>query len=183
METRIETDFSRLTARFEAMKQRSENKAPILDKIASDMLKETQKNFKGKKDPDGSPWRELAEETKKAKIKRGRNPDNILRDKSLLYGSLNAQTTPNTAYVAPGREVVYAAIHNYGGEINKLAQSRKNYFKNGRFSSKRKSTSYKWSTIGEHSISIPQRRYLGINEKNKIKYIKWILKYINEGII
>lgn len=94
--------------------KRAKNLDKVMKVIASDILKEEQLNFKRNSDPDGVPWQPLAEKTIKSKIKRGRNPNNILRDKSLLFGSLHTVVEDNSAIVATGPEIIYAKTQNYG---------------------------------------------------------------------
>lgn len=142
---------------IQKMKERALNLKPALSKIASDMLKEEQQNFRKNKTPDGQRWQELSPATVMMKLKRGRNPNNMLRDRGLLFGSLNARVEKNTALVSTGSEIKYAATQNYG---DTRTIKRGNRF---------------------ITITIPARQYAGINTKDRERYNKIVLNYIKTG--
>ena len=124
---------------LEEKTKRAKNLKKVMDVIASDILKEEQLNFKRNSDPDGNAWKPLSEYTIKTKIKRGRNPNNILRDKGLLFGSLHTVVENNSAIVATGPEIEYAKKHQYGIDVPKrqfAGMNKKNIKKYNKWSMK-----------------------------------------------
>lgn len=156
MESNITIDITKFRSLLESKKAKGQNLQPALEKIGMDLEKETQLNFKRKKDPDGMPWKELSPFTKEMKLKKGRNPNNILRDTGLMLNSINNIVGENFAVVAPGKEVTYAKDHQFGAK--KKLQTEK----------------------GWRTVTIPQRKFIGITEKMKKRYMKIIMDYLKE---
>lgn len=184
MESNITIDITRFRSLLESKKAKGQNLQPALEKIGMDLEKETQLNFKRKKDPDGMPWKELAPSTKKSKIKRGRNPNNILRDKSLMFNSIHNVVGENFALVAPGKEIKQARIIQNGGDIKVKSHKKSMFFKvskTGMKLVKRKKSNFEmFANVDEYIIHMPQRKFIGITEKMKKRYMKIIMDYLKE---
>ncbi|SEH22534.1 phage virion morphogenesis protein [Rhizobium sp. NFR12] len=143
--------------------------------MAAYLLSSTQRRFERQVGPDGTKWAPLARRTTLAKIRgRRRGASNILRVTTRLYSSLVAASDDHSAEV--GSNVEYAGIHQFGGEIQQYARSQRASFKKIR---KRyrfvqrgtKGATEKNITIGEHTVKMPARPYLGFNEQDRAELI------------
>lgn len=80
--------------------------------------------------------------------------------------------------VEVGTNKVYAAIHQFGGTIEKYAQSRQIYRRydkrsgalGNRFVSRSKSNFATWHEIKEHTIDIPARPFLGVSADDEAEF-------------
>ncbi len=137
--------------------------------------------------PDGSPWKpseRVERRGGKTLIKSARLLDSITGDSGDDYAEW-------------GSNVIYAAIHQFGGEINKAAQSRmvrhrtdakgnllKN--KNGLLvfaKDKHKRAVTRWFEQGAHKIDMPARPYLGINEDDEENIIDIVNAHLADAVI
>ncbi len=140
----------------------------LMAAFAGSMLTSTQRRFETETGPDGAKWKPLATRTTLKKIRsRQRGTANILRVTTRLYSSLTTQSDDRSASV--GTNIVYAAPHQFGGEIQQYARSQRASFvrirKRWQFAKRgRKGSIEKNITIGEHTITIPARPYLGFSQ-------------------
>ena len=89
-----------------------------------------------------------------------------------LYGSINyskPKKVGDTWQGSVSTNMVYAKIHEYGGTIRHLAQSRRTFFKEYKsgfregmvlFSSKKKATFEQWTLRKQYSVKIPARPFM-----------------------
>ena len=140
---------------------------PMMRKISEVMAEAVEDNFDREQTPDGLPWEPLKPSTIKAREKRGYWPSKILQRRAELVRSIAREFGRDYAQVGTNKE--YAAIHQFGGDIEIAARSQQLYFKQGkdgsigqRFVRKSKSNFAQWGTIGAHTIHIPARPYLGL---------------------
>lgn len=140
----------------------------LLAAFAGAMLTSTQRRFETETGPDGAKWKPLKRRTTLKKIRsRQRGSANILRVTTRLYSSLTTHSDDHSASV--GTNLIYAAPHQFGGEIQQYARSQRASFvrirKRWQFAkSGRKGAIAKNITIGEHTIPIPARPYLGFSD-------------------
>ena len=120
----------------------------------------TRLRFKTETAPDGTRWKPSL----RAQISGGRT---LTRD-GHLSGSLSSQSGAD--FAEWGVNSIYAAIHQFGGDIEIAARSQKAYFKrykNGsvgnRFVKKKRSNFAQIVTIGAYTIRMPARPFLGIS--------------------
>ena len=108
---------------------RSQNLEPLMDDIGETIVNSIQKSFDNEKSPFGTPWEKSlrAEET----------GDKTLIKSGILHNSFTFESSVNSVKV--GTNVVYGAIHNYGGNAGK-----------------------------NHSVTIPQRQFMPINSSNQL---------------
>jgi phage virion morphogenesis protein len=139
--------------------------------FAAHLLTSTQRRFEREFGPDGQKWAPLAKRTTMQKIRgRRRGSANILRVSTRLYSSLIAQSDVLSAEV--GTNVEYAGPHQFGGEIQHFARSQRASFKKirKRYSFVQRGTKGSIErniTIGEHSVRIPARPYLGFSAADR----------------
>lgn len=149
---------------------RAEHPAPILASMAAYMLTSTQRRFEREEGPDGTKWKPLSARTANRRLgKRGRRGTaNILRVTTQLYRSLSAYSDETTAEV--GTNMVQAAAHQFGATIEHFARSQRATFKKIRGTNRQRfaKTGVRGGevrniTIGEHTITIPARPYMGFS--------------------
>lgn len=142
----------------------------MLSAMGAYLLTSTQRRFETETGPDGQKWKPLSKRTEKRMVRRGRRRGtaNILRVSTRLYQSLVMRSDAVSAEV--GTNVVYAAVHQFGGEIQQYARSQRLSLKKIRGGRARfvkhgsKGAELRNITIGEHTINIPARPYLGFSQ-------------------
>lgn len=116
----------------------------ILDDFGSYLVSETQGRFENERAPDGTPW----QKSFRAKEQGGVT----LTDKGFLKGSITYNHDADTLEV--GTNKIYAAIHQFGGEI-KSKSGKKLAFRIG------------GALIMIDKVDIPARPYLGFTAQDK----------------
>lgn len=177
-----------LSPSIASLVQAARHPGNLMASFAGAMLTSTQRRFETETSPDGAKWKPLAPRTTMKKIRsRQRGTANILRVTTRLYSSLTTQSDDRSASV--GTNIVYAAPHQFGGEIQQYARSQSASFirirKRWQFSKAgRKGAVKKNITIGEHTIRIPARPYLGFSEADIAALTEigtdWLLEEINQ---
>jgi len=137
------------------------------------MMRETEKNFRSQKSPDGSAWSPLADSTqaKRRKWKKSQHSNRTLQDTGTLMNSLINQSHSNAIFrvsqhsVELGTNVPYAGVHQFGGSTGAFTIKPKN------------KKALRWMGVNGHFVfarsvkhpgfQIPARPFLGINEKNQ----------------
>ena len=107
-----------------SLEKKFQNLQPLMEIIASDMKEAVEKNF----DEEGRPnkWLDLTPQTKKQREIQGTWPGKILQRRGGgdgLLGSISTKATNSEAVV--GTNKVYAAIHQFGGNIHQSGISKK----------------------------------------------------------
>ncbi len=143
---------------------------PLMQRFSAGLLASTQRRFLTRTAPGGAAWQRLAPRTARERIRLGYGDTNILRRSGILYASLTDEATETTAEA--GTNNPYAAIHQFGGEIRHYARSQQIYQHydaktdtfDPTFRRRSRSNFARWVEIGEHTVTIPARPYLGIDE-------------------
>lgn len=149
-------NFDRLAQAMNGLVRLGLNPVRMLDDLGMEWLTITQDRFEAERDPDGRRW----EETQRGGA--------ILRDTNRLYQSLTYEVEADGVVV--GSNVVYAAIHQFGGTIKHAARTTTIYRKynkktgelGNRFVKKRNSNFATDHSVGEYEAVIPARPYLGV---------------------
>lgn len=97
--------FDRLAEAMNGLLRLRADPAPMLDDLGMQWLTLTQDRFEAERDPDGGKWQPT---------QRG---GAILRDTNRLYQSLTYEVHADG--VAVGSNVVYSAIHQFGGQAGR----------------------------------------------------------------
>lgn len=149
---------------------------PLWQQIGAEVLKSTQRRFGTGTAPDGNPWppslRALAEDGQ------------TLVNSGRLLDSLNYQATDSQVEV--GTNVIYAAIHQFGGDVHHKARKQvlnfKAHARTGKilrgFRSKSKSNLSMQADVGAHDIRIPARPFLGLDDQDEVAVIKVVEDYV-----
>jgi len=172
-EIKIRIDDADVQQHLTQLQQRTSNLRPLMVRIAGHMLDAVHQNFES----EGRPrWPSLKPSTRKARARIGKWPGPILRVTGQLARSVSRRATDTEAIV--GTNKVYAAIHQFGGDINQAARSGKLRLRTdarGRLiKGKRGGAVFARSghkrgversfSIGGHKIHIPARPFLKLGQ-------------------
>lgn len=144
----------------------------VMDAIGAHFVFSTQQNIERETAPDGARWAPLSPRTAARRVGNGRRGfDHILRVKLRLYQSVVYEATDNS--VEWGSNLVYARVHQLGGEITMPARQGAVWLKSvrrkgggvrSRFArAGSKGAEQRTVSIGSHRVHIPARPYLGIS--------------------
>lgn len=168
---------------------------PVLKVIGEHLVASTRQRFQTETDPEGNRWQALKPSTRSRK----KHPK-ILTESHRLRGSIVYQLSgPNTLEV--GTNVVYAAIHQLGGRIDRAPHSswrglrvdaRGNLLRQGTegraanlavfASAKHKRTKQVRFTVGSYSIDIPARPFLGVSAQDQQTILEDINDYLERAM-
>jgi phage virion morphogenesis protein len=156
---------------------------PLFEDIGQSLIVSTQHRFEAETDPQGRKWKALAKST----LRRKRGDNRILRQSNRLYDSITKDVAPD--YLLVGTDVAYGGVHQGGATIDHYARSQKATFSRNRkgqlrFASKRskaKSRVVKPITIGDHTVTIPARPYLGLDEADKAMILEKAGTYLTSA--
>lgn len=173
------TNADALGTAIDDIAARLDDVRPMLHDMGAYGILSTQRRFETRRGPDGQPWAPLARRTARERIKRGRDPANILRLTARLYQSFAVEVTgtASAAELAWGTNVAYAAIHQFGGTIAMPARESTIYRfyderrdeVDWRFRSRARSNFASTVSIGAYTITIPARPYLGIDDADLVE--------------
>lgn len=161
---------------------------PTFRSIGSYLVSSTQQRFLRQVDPRDRAWTPLGVRTVKQRIRLGYFPISILRRAGDLFRSI--VSLADDTHVEVGSPLVYAAIHQLGGEIQMPERTGKIYRKwtettssltgetrrtwseradglSNRFVSKRRANFEQDVAIGAHTVVIPARPFLGLDEADR----------------
>ncbi len=139
-----------------------DNPYEMYDEIGQMLASAVLRRFETETGPDGTKWAP----SRRARKKGGQT----LTDSARLRQSITHRA--DAAGVEVGTNVVYAAIHQFGGTIRKKARKQTLEFDDdtGRFISRRNAARRKTglirivnAQIGAHSVTMPARPYLGVS--------------------
>ena len=181
--TRFEFVDEGASARLQDMLSRMDQRRPLFAAIGEVLLRSTSENFRNQRGPDGMPWTPLRPQTVRQRQRRKQLPLTILRSNtrgkagSPLAGSVNSQATEDELRI--GTPVVYGAIHQFGGTIDRPARAARIYrdrdadaMPGRRFVRKEKARHVSEVTIPAHRIRIPARPYIGISAGDQMQILE-----------
>ncbi|SMF83056.1 phage virion morphogenesis (putative tail completion) protein [Tistlia consotensis] len=161
---------------FVALLSRADDLTPVMEEVGAALVASTQLRFERGQAPGGSPWPPSLRV-----LHRG---GNTLVESGRLRDSITYEASPTGVRV--GTNVVYGAIHQFGGTIRKYAQSRAIYRRynettgelSNRFVKRRRSNFLSYHEVGEHEVKIPARPYLGIDEADQAEILATLQDWI-----
>ncbi|PWR23356.1 phage virion morphogenesis protein [Zavarzinia compransoris] len=164
----VQAGLTRLAGRLDA-------RAELLDAMGGAALADTQDNFQAEADPAGIKWAPLSKRT----LERRGAAAAILRHRLRLYQSLTYRVEGEAVEV--GTNVVYAGVHQFGGDIDHPGGERVVHFRfarkgagkdgaGSRLRFAKRSTkavgAYAQKVrIGSYKIRIPARPFLGVGPR------------------
>ena len=111
----IEFDNQEVNNALLQLAKKGENLRPLMKNIAGIFANSAEENFKEQGRPD--KWVDLAESTKKQRLKKRKWPGQILQVEGILASSVNTYYDNDSAII--GSNLPYAAIHQLGGKAGK----------------------------------------------------------------
>lgn len=157
---------------------------PVMDEIGGHLVASTQMRFEDGKGPGGVAW--------KPSLRALKSKGQTLVESGRLKASIAHEAGPKSVTV--GTNVHYAAIHQFGGEIQQYAYSRKVRFrtfeetdadgvirKRTLFALKKakKGVTEKAVEFGARVIKMPARPFLGFDEDDRAAVTDIIAGHIN----
>jgi phage gpG-like protein len=138
---------------------------PALDAIGAAMVSNTVLHFDSGIGPGGLVWKP----SKRVQQKGGKT----LILSTRLVGSITHNVFGSA--VEWGTNVIYAAVHQLGATFSVFARSQQIFRRTDKaksaiepsFVSKRRSNFASWSTIPEHSVTIPARPFIGFDREDE----------------
>lgn len=153
----------------------------LVPRLGEYLQASTKERFKTEIAPDGTPWEKL----KTATIRRKKyNPDKVLTLRGYLRGSIRWQEL-SPGSVAVGTNMEYAAIHQFGGDIQQPARQATVRYRSvaGRVlfaGRKHKRATEHQVMIPAHTVKMPARPYLGISAQDDREILEIIRDYVVE---
>ncbi len=111
----IEFDNQEVNNALLQLAKKCENLRPLMKNIAGIFANSTEENFKEQGRPN--KWVDLAESTKKQRLKKRKWPGQILQVEGMLASSVNTYYDNDSTVI--GSNLPYAAIHQLGGKAGK----------------------------------------------------------------
>lgn len=116
MRIEIQLDATGASRAIAALGQRARNLRPLFAAIGDDIVAASLLGFKDSRDPYGQPWKPLAPATIARRRKGSSTP---LLDTGRLRNSITRRVLAGGNGVEIGSNVIYAAIHNFGGRAGR----------------------------------------------------------------
>jgi phage virion morphogenesis protein len=139
---------------------RLDDPTPAYEDVGQALITSTHDRWERGVDPDGSPW------PPSLRVIAHGGKTMILS--SRLFRSVAANATRTGVEI--GTNVIYAAIHQFGGAIQKAARTAVLHFKTNkrtgrsRFAKPGKADRARKAEIGAHTVTMPIRAFLGLDE-------------------
>lgn len=179
----LRIDDAEIMAALKRVQEAGLDPTPLHDDIGLSMVERTQERFLNERDPEGKAWAPHAKSTER---RRGKGAQKLRKDMH-LYDSLTHNAAE--AYVEWGVNRPYAAVHQFGHSFSRMTSRRLMAFrkiKGGKWrfakkSSKAKTRINRLVQVGSHSITIPARPYLGINEEDRALIVEKVEAYIKRA--
>ena len=169
--TRLTIDKAELERLSALMaEQAARDTSGLMRRLGEYLLESTQRRFKDQVKPNGEKWKELDERYARRKK---RNKDKVLTLRGYLRSYIHYQI-PDAQTVEVGSNQKYAAIHQFGGEIDKPERQAAVRYRSvaGRVlfaGKKHKRATERAVTIPVHFVKIPARPFLGLSAEDDRK--------------
>ena len=152
----------------------------LMPRLGEYLQASTQKRFKTQTAPDGTAWQPL--QPRYARRKKYAK-DKILTLRGYLRSGIHYQVTGD-AEVQVGSNTKYAAIHQFGGAIEKPARQATVRYRSeaGRVlfaGKKHQGATERQVTIPAHQVNMPARPYLGISAADDAEIRAIILDWVS----
>lgn len=204
----ITVDDAEVLAAIAAMQAAQGNLGGVYRNIGEELQQSTEDRFKAGKGPDGKAWAPLAPRTVRAKRAAGHSGA-ILVMRGYLSGTLRYQASADG--VELGTDRPYGATHQFGGEINMPARQqqaqvsvREKALTGQRTGKDGKPKTWTlgagtWTfrrakdagkdgvqartlNIGEHTIRIPARPYLGLSADDQAAVLDIVADHLTTAV-
>lgn len=139
------------------------NPEQLLDVVGAVVEEGVQRRFETATDPDGVPWLESL------RAREGESGGKTLTDTGRLQGSITRAVTKDS--VAVGTNVIYGAIHQFGGEIVP---------KNAEFLT---FTLASGEGVVTKSATMPARPFLGLDVEDRAGIADQVTRHFREALL
>ena len=178
--TRIKSTVSDAQARAMLARLGEPGTQDLMPRLGEYLQASTQKRFKTQIAPDDTAWQPL--QPRYARRKKYAK-DKILTLRGYLRGGIHYQVTGD-AEVQVGSNTKYAAIHQFGGAIEKPARQATVRYRSeaGRVlfaGKKHQGATERQVTIPAHQVNMPARPYLGISAADDAEIRAIILDWVS----
>jgi len=133
---------------FSKLERSMKDTTPVMSAIGTGLVASMTRRFVSQTGPDGAPWAAL-----NPGYAAGKKNTRILTESGRLRGSLTFNAGKDS--VNAGTNVIYAAIHNFGGTISAKGGGRLAFFIGGRM-------------VRPTSVTIPARPFAGISAEDEV---------------
>lgn len=160
--------------------QAARDTSGLMRPLGEYLLESTQRRFETQTAPDGTPWAPLQQRYARRKKY---HKDKVLTLRGYLRSYIHYQI-PNAQTVEVGSNQKYAAIHQFGGEIDKPERQATARYRSvaGRVLFAKKShtrgVTQKAVTIPVHFVKIPARPFLGISAADDVEIREIIMDWV-----
>ncbi|MBL8510589.1 MAG: phage virion morphogenesis protein [Betaproteobacteria bacterium] len=176
----IEYDIKQALAGLTDLQTKIAAPRGLLQSIGFSLLRSTRDRFDSQIDPDGRRWSPLKAATIKSKKRR---KNRILENTLTLRDSIQMRVNDNSVEI--GTNVVYAAIHQFGGEIERAPHTRlglklRKVRGKTRFAkaSATKGVRTVNASVGAYKIPIPARPFLGVSKQDESEIARIVRDYL-----
>ncbi len=166
----VKSDDAALQASFRRLTATLDDLRPEMDEIGQSLVASVIDRFERERGPGGGPWKPSARATRG---KRGRGQ--TLTDTGRLRASITHRASRDAVEV--GTNVVYAAIHQFGGKTGPRT-----------IRPKRKKALY-WpgaahpvARVDHPGSTIPARPFLGLDEDDRRSILKIVSRAIERAV-
>ena len=181
--TRLTIDKAELERLSALMaEQAARDTSGLMRRLGEYLLESTQRRFKDQVKPNGEKWKELDERYARRKK---RNKDKVLTLRGYLRSYIHYQVMGADA-VEVGSNQKYAAIHQFGGEIDKPERQATVRYRSvaGKVlfaGKKHKRATERAVTIPVHFVKIPARPFLGLSAEDDREISRIIREWLAGG--
>lgn len=170
----VQVDDAQVTAALLALRSRLGNLQPVMATIGQRLITQADLAFRAEQDPWGRAWQRLSQSTLRQRRQgKGTGGAKILRDTGRLAGSISYRASADQVVV--GTNVLYAAIHQFGGEIQRQAHTKTLYFRTNKagtvvgnkFVKRSRSNFAQDAHVNAYVQRIPRRAFLPIDASGR----------------
>ena len=163
---RIEANVDEAAAVLQRIVARGFSPAPALDEIGSYLVSSTIRRFELERGPDGTPWKK----SRRAERESGQT----LTDTGRLRASITHSVAGDAVEV--GTNVVYAAIHQFGGKTKPRTirpRRKKALFWPG--------AGHPVASVQHPGSDVPARPFLGVDDRDRPVIERIVVRHL-EGL-
>jgi phage virion morphogenesis protein len=170
---RVEINDSEVRRMLTKMRARVGDLRPFMKVAGEALVEETKDRFRTMTDPEGHPWKPLSAAYAATK-KRSRGKILYLRGR--LEGSIRYQLDGSDT-VLVGTNVVYAAIHQFGGDTKPHTIRPKN--KRALFWP---GAAHPVRSVNHPGSHIPARPYLGMGDRDRARILALAEEFLAQAV-
>jgi phage virion morphogenesis protein len=155
----VTIDDAAVRRAFGRIERAMDDTTPVMRLIGNALVSSTHMRFVSQTSPDGAAWQALNPE-----YAAGKRNARILTESGRLRDSINAD--PGRDQVTVGTNVIYAAIHQFGGTIRPKSASHLFFRIGGRL-------------IVANSVTLPPRPFLGISADDETEIAEIVFRFLD----